>query len=92
MYRSVYLFLCSEVHGSVGALFRRHLNFREPRPEVVLYREPDANQFLPSADTAVGLLMAATEIVHALWRGGNRERIAEFRRQLEQIRDSHEHE
>ena len=32
IYRSVYQYSCSEVHGTIGALFNRHLVFEEPRP------------------------------------------------------------
>lgn len=63
-YRSLYNFLCTETHSNKRALIDRHAEIGADDYELVVYKNPPDENFLPVLDSAAGLLVSATIRLH----------------------------
>lgn len=65
-YRSVYNLLCTESHSNKRALIDRHAEISAGDYELVVYKNPPDDSFLPVLDSAAGLLVSATIGFHEM--------------------------
>ena len=63
-FRSLYNFLCTESHSNKRALINRHAEINDSDYDIVLYKNPPDESFLPVLDSAAGLLVSATIRLH----------------------------
>lgn len=85
-YQSLYWQLCMHSHNNVSALEDRHIEKNGPDYEVTLWKEVDPKDTIRYLDSMCGMLLDATEQLHALLESGKIEEVNALRASLAEIR------
>jgi hypothetical protein len=86
---AIYGRLCSETHGDLSSLLRRHIVEESGLPRVQLYGRVDGAEFLPLIDTAAAILLSATSEVHSALGEGQPARVKALVAELNSVRERH---
>lgn len=85
-YRSLYNFLSCDAHSNIRALISRHVDIKVEGFEVVFYKDEPLEHHFSYLDSAAGVLVDSSGMMHELFKTGQDGIVKEYGNKLTELR------